>query len=51
MATFPLSLWVLVEVILRVLIMMSEGLQNPVVKIENLGRHLRPFYNSGGNAG
>ena len=44
MATFPLSLWVLVEVILRVLIVMLEGIQNPVVRIENLGGHLRAFF-------
>jgi hypothetical protein len=44
MATLPLSLWVLVEVIFCVLMMMLEGIQNPGVRIQNLGGHLRAFF-------
>ena len=39
----PLSLWVLVEVIFCVLMMMLEGTENPGVRIQNLGGHLRAF--------
>jgi hypothetical protein len=35
----PLSLWVLVEMIFCVLMMMLEGIQNPGVRIQNLGGH------------
>jgi len=43
MATLPLSLWMLVEVIFCVLMMMLEGIENPGVRIQNLGGHLRAF--------